>query len=228
MRPAGLTAVCVISLILGLVGGLALVVRGAAYVAQPFLMKVAADFQQSVTRQSPQMQEMQKHQEAMNQEIAAIQRRWLVPSIAGNLIAAVAAVGLVVGAVRGLHMKPRAHILLIAGMAAGILHGLMASSIGYATARETQPIMQRHMTLATQNVGAGLPPAARAMQTSMTNSMMQVGTALGFVFIFGWTFVKCAVYAVCIWYLQTPRIRKLFEGDGSDRAVIDALSDAPS
>jgi hypothetical protein len=58
--------------------------------------------------------------------------------------------------------------------------------------------------------------------------MMQAGTAIGLAFAFGWALAKCGMYGVCIWYLLTPRVRRLLEGDGSERAIIDALSEAPT
>jgi len=228
MRPAGLTAVCIICLIVGLFGSLGLLLSCAGYIAQPMLMKLSSDFQKTLTPRTAQTQQEQQLQETMMQDIAAIQRKWLIPSLAATFVAAVAMAGLIIGAIRGLHLRRMAHAWLIAGMAAAILHAFIASYIGYVTQREIQPIMAQQMTQAMQNAAPGAPPAARAMTSGMMSSAMQVSTAMGMMFIFGWTLLKCAFFAVGIWYLLTPRIRALFEGDGSDRAVIDALSDAPT
>jgi hypothetical protein len=60
------------------------------------------------------------------------------------------------------------------------------------------------------------------------NSSMQLSMAIAMTFAFGWGLVKCITYAFSIWYLLTPQIRRLLEGDGSERAIIDALSETPS
>lgn len=225
MRPAGLTAVCIISLILGLFGSLAVLLGCVGLIAQPAIMKMSQDFQKSVvTSQSPQVQQQLQQQEAMMNQMAAVQKKWMVPSAAAMLIAVVAVVGLIVGSIKGLYLKPQAHKWMIAGMTAGIVHALVASYIGYATQRDTQGIVMQQMNQTMQAAPGGMPPGAAAM----TNSAMQASMAISFAFIFGWAFVKCAYYATAIWYLLTPRIRRLFEGDGSDRAIIDALSEQPT
>jgi hypothetical protein len=227
MRPAGLTAVCIISLCLGVLGTFGLLAGCFGLVAQPMIMQWSRDFQKSITQNqsSPQLQQMQEQQEAMLEELQTIQRKWLIPSVAGLGIAAVAVIGLIVGAIKGLSMKPYAHKWLIIGMSAAIIHSLVASFVGYVTQRETQVIMVRQMNQTMQqNTPGGMPPGA----TALTTNAMQLGAAIGMVLIFGWMLVKCGFYTIGIWYLLTPRIRQLFEGDGSDRAVIDALSDAPT
>lgn len=225
MRPAGLTAVCIISLILGLFGSLALLAGCGGLIFQSTIMKMSQDFQKSVvTSQAPQVQQQLQQQEAMMNQITQVQKKWIVPSAAAMLIAAVAVAGLIVGAIKGLYLKPNAHKWMIAGMTAGIVHALAAAYIGYATQRDTQGIVMQQMNQTMQNAPGGMPPGAQAV----TNSAMQASMAIGVAFVFGWAFAKCAYYATAIWYLLTPRIRRLFEGDGSDRAIIDALSEQPT
>lgn len=227
MRPAGLTAVCIISLIVGVLGGFAVVAGCGGLMFRSTIMKLSQDFQKTVMSgapQTPQLQQMQKQNEAMMNELVKVQNKWIVPGVAAMFVSAAAVVGLIVGGIRGLNLKPRAHLWMIVGFSAGILHALIASYIGYATQHDTQAIMVQQMNQAMLTVPGSAPPGARAM----TSSAMQAGAAIGFAFIFGWAFLKCAAYATCIGYLLTPRNRKLFEGDGSDRAVIDALSAPPS
>lgn len=229
MRPAGLTAVCVISLVLGGLGSLSLLCGCVNTMFQSVMMDASLGMQDWIKNlQPPQMrQQMAKqweHQDELMQEVAAIQANWRIISIALLLILAVAAVGLIGGAIKGLNLRPRAHHWMIIGMSAGILHGLFAAYRDTGIQRETQVLTIRHMEKTLQSMPGGPNPQSRVM----TSSAMQLTGTLAAVIYYGWALVKCTTYATCIWYLLTPRIRQLFEGDGSERAVIDALSDTPT
>lgn len=229
MRPAGLTAVCLIALIFGVLGGFGFVGGIATTFLQPVIMDLTKWVQGKVLSVQPaqmqkQLEQTLAGQEQLMRETVALQRGWLPLLSVNLLILGGAAVALVVGAVKGLGMKPRAHYWMIAGMTAGIVHALLVGYVGVRIQRETAPITQRYVNQTLQGTPGGANPAARMM----ANNMAQAGAAIGFAFVFGWALVKCATYITCMGFLLTPRIRKLFEGDGSDRAVIDALSQAPS
>lgn len=229
MRPAGLTAVCIISYVLGFTGSLALLCGCANTLFQSAIMEASLGVQNWFDNlQPPQMQQqMAKHYEyerELMQEFAAIQANWLVISVALLLVLAVAVVGLIGGAIKGLNLSPRAHHWMIVGMSVGIVHGLFGAYRDAGIQRESQVLSLRHMERTLQATPGGANPQARAM----TSSAMQVTSTLSAVLYWGWALVKCTTYAICIWYLLTPRIRQLFEGDGSERAVIDALSETPT
>lgn len=229
MRPAGLTAVCVLALCLGVLGGGGLLVGCVSTFAQPLVMKVSESFQEWVLAFQPaqlrqQMAKQRELQKGMLDELAVIQRPWKPYQIVNLLLLAVAVTGLLVGAVKGLKLRPRADKWLMTGMITGVLYSLLASYIAYGTARETQPIAAKYTNMTLQSVPAGSAPAARAASAAA----MKVTAAFTMIMVFGWAVAKCTYYAIGIWYLRTPRIRQLFEGDGSERAVIDALSDTPT
>ncbi|MBL8849213.1 MAG: hypothetical protein JNG89_05995 [Planctomycetaceae bacterium] len=229
MRPAGLTAVCILSLVFGVLGGFSFVGGVMATFLQPVILDMTEWMQAKiVSAQPPQMQQQFNQQLAgqqqMMRETVAVQRRWMPVMLGSLLIVGAAAVALIVGAIKGLGLKPRAHHWLIAGMAAGILHALLSGYVGAGIQQESQVITMRYVNQTLQASPGGANPAARAMTTNFA----QAGTAIGMAFIFGWALLKCGIYAVGIGYLLTPRIRQLFEGDGSERAIIDALSAKPS
>jgi hypothetical protein len=229
MRPAGLTAVCVISLILGILGGLALGGGCITTFAQPYVMKVSEAFQEWVLRMQPpqmhkQFAQQRAQQKVMMEETMAVQRPWRPYLIAGLAILTAAVVGLCVGSVKCLRLKPRAHTWLIVGMSAGILHALISSYVGYGIARDTQPIAIKYVNQMQQTIPGPGAPAARAA----SSAAMQISAVVTMVLVFGWALVKCGFYGIGVCYLLTPRIRRLFEGDGSERAVIDALSETPT
>jgi len=224
MRPAGLTAVCIISLCLGVLGGFSLLAGCVGLVAQPFMMDAMQNFMKGMGgAQSPQMQQQLEQQRVVMQETLVVQQRWMPFMILAMVILAVAVVGLIVGAVKGLRLKRMAHRWMIFGMATAMVHALVAGYVGYGSQVESQAIVMRHFNQTVQTSPGMANPAAKAM----ANNMMQAGTGIGMVIVFGWVLLKCGYYAIAIWYLLTPPIRKLFEGDGSERAIIDALSDRP-
>ena len=224
MRPSGLTAVCVICLVMGALGCFPLLFGCIGLVAQPMINEVTQDFVRGMAGNSPQVQQQLDQQESMMQEVMAIQREWMPYSIAAMVFLAVAVVGMIVGAILGLNLKRMAHVWMITGMVAAIAHGLIGGYVGYTIQRDSQAIVMRNMNQAMQAGPAPAPPAAKAM----ANSAMQAGQAVGLMFMVFWLLVKCGTYGTCSWYLLTPKIRQLFEGDGSERAVIDALSEPPT
>ena len=229
MRPAGLTAVCLLSLALGVLGGFSFIGGVVTTFLQPVILDATEWMQgQIVSSQPPQMQQQFSQQLAgqkqMMRETIDVQRRWMPVMFVSLLILAATAVALIVGAIKGLGLKPRAHHWMIAGMAGGILHALVSGYVGAGVQHESQMITMRYVNQTLQATPGGTTPAAR----SMTTNIAQAGAAIGMVFIFGWALLKSGIYGTCIWYLLTPRIRALFEGDGSERAIIDALSPKPT
>jgi hypothetical protein len=229
MRPAGLTAVCILSLAFGVLGGFSFVGGVVATFLQPVILDMTEWMQAKII--SAQPAQMQKQfdqqlagQKQMMRETMAVQQRWMPIMIGSMLVLGAAAVALIVGAIKGLGLKRQAHYWMIAGMSAGILHALMSGYVGAGIQQESQVITMRYLNQTTQSTPGGANPAARAM---MTNAA-QAGTAFGMVIVFGWALLKCGCYATCIGYLLTPRIRKLFESDGSERSIIDALSAKPT
>jgi hypothetical protein len=225
MRPPGLTAVCIIALCLGVMGAMGIVVGIGGLVLQPAIQKWSTDLQKSLPgAQTPQGQKQAELQQNMMKELEPLTRRWLIPSLIGSAICLVAVVCLITGSIKGLNLRPMAHKWLIIGMSAGILHALVGGYVGHAVQRETQILTMRYMDQTLQSGPAAKAPGAKALM----NSTMQLTMVIGMVMTFGWGLVKCIFYAFGIWYLLTPMIRRLLEGDGSERAVIDALSATPT
>jgi len=225
MRPAGLTAVCIIALCLGVLGAMGVVVGLGGLVLQPAIQRWSTDMQKNLPGgQTPQMQQQLERQQVMMKEMEAVMHKWIVPSLIATGICVVAVIGLIVGSVKGLNLRPMAHKWLIVGMSAGIIHTLVGGYVGLGTQRESQLVTQRFMDQTLQSGPAATAPGAKAIM----NSTMQMTMVLAMVMVFGWGLLKCITYAFSIWYLLTPPIRRLFEGDGSEQAVIDALSATPT
>lgn len=229
MRPTGLTAVCLIAMALGVLGGFSLFTSIVATFLQPAILDFTEWMQAKIMSVQPaQMQQQFAQQMAsqkqMMQEMIAIQRGWMLYLVAGLVVLAATATALIVGGIKGLRLRPRAHYWMIAGFSAGILHALISTFVGIAIQRESEPITMKYVNQSMQTNPAMANPAARAMMTNAS----QAGATIGYAFLFGWALLKCGAYATCIGYLLTPRNRRLFEGDGSERAIIDALSDKPT
>lgn len=224
MRPAGLTAVCIIAIVMGVIGAFTNLLGVIGMVIQPYMSDFMQMFMSGMPGQPAQVQQQLEQQRVIMDDMAAIQQQWMPFIVAAMVVLMAAVLCMIYGGIQGLRLKPKAHWWMIGGMCAAMLHGMINGYYTYGTQRDSHPVMVRHMNQTLQAGGAPAPPAARAM----TNSAMQFGTAIGLVFIILWIMVKCCLYGSCIWYLLTPKIRQLFESDGSDRAIIDALSEAPT
>lgn len=213
MRPTGLSAICIISLVLGVLGASGLLMGCFGLLMQPAMMRFVEQMQQNLP---PQPGVQTQDPLAIHREAMAIQARWRGVLIAGFVLQAAAVSGLIFGGIQGLRLKRAAHKWLIAGMLIGILHAGVSAYAGYAMQRESRALVMRSMQTAPG--GMPPPPAVRGMMTQI----MQLSEAVALLQTFGWAAIKCGFFGVGIWYLSQRHIRRLLEPQEPLEIVFEA------
>ena len=206
MRPTTLTVICIIGLCLGVFGAFTVLASCGGLIMQPYVEQLTLRLQESIGA-PPQAQQQMAAQRAMQHDIMAVQYRWRPWLIGGFLLQAATVTLLFVGCIKGLGLKPGAHVWLLAAMCVGIVQTLVQVTLNWAMQQEMMGIMTRHMTQMMQATpGAPMPPG----MPQMMSGMMSFSTTLSILFIAVWGLAKIGYFAWSAWYVMTPSVRQLF------------------
>lgn len=195
MRPGGLTAICVIGLCLAVLGLFSCGTGCLGLVFQSAIQGFTAQMQQGV----PGGQELQE-------EIAALQARWMPLSTANLVLNAVASGLLLAGSILGLKMSPRTSQIFIPGLICGILQAVAYVGLTAVMQQEMQAVMAKQMT---QMMQQGPNPAAPGA-AAMTSGIMKMSSAIGIAVAVAWALALIVYYGTSIWYLRRKDVRALF------------------
>lgn len=219
MRPAGLTAVCVIGLVLGVLGGLGLLMSCGGLILQPFMQDAVMQFQRSLPGSNPQVQQQLDMQAAIQRDVLAVQARWRPWLIAGMVLQLATVVLLLAGCIRGLALKHGAHRWIVAAMLVGILQSILQTGVFWATQRETTAIMSRSMAQIMRGTpGAPMPPGMPQMMSGMMNFSATI-TIMAFA---AWGLAKVGYYVFGACYVLTPSVRRLYAAEGTTANAVAA------
>lgn len=200
MRPKGLTAICIIGLILSVLGFITNAVG-------MFWWFMGQRFAEMMTAFNPGMnQQLADLQRTMYQELSEMQTRWAPVTIALMILQMVLAVLLFVAAVRGLKMSKGALKLLSTTMVFAIVLQLGRIYPDVMIQKETQEISARFQNRMFQ--AAGSPAARPAM--NMAKGFQEMGMAIGFMFMAAWTIAKLSYYGTGLWYVNRKDVKALF------------------
>ncbi len=216
MRPTALTVICVIGLCLAGLGVFSALAGCLGLIAQPALNKFVMDMQQGLPAQQMQAQQ------AMQQEIVAVQRKWMPLLIGQYGLHVVTVVLLFIGCVKGLKLGRNGHKWLFAAMISAIVLEVLRLIPAIGMQREIQAVMANYMN---QMMAAGPgapPPAVRGMM----QEMMSIGTGVGIVFTFGWALLKLGFYGWSAWYARKPEVQRLFTGEDVPIELVDGPGSA--
>jgi hypothetical protein len=193
-RPSGLSAVCIIGLILGGLGSLMWCFGGFSLVMQlagtnPFAPDPAA-----------LPPEMQGPQAEMLREAEALGQKYMVVNTLIWAWQLVTLVLLFVGCIAGLRMTPRALVWLKRAMINGLAFELVRAVPTIAMQLETVGMMERMM----QGMGGGRPGAAPppGMKTFL------VAFSLGFAALL--ILAKLGYYGWGLWYVSRENVQNWF------------------
>ena len=193
-RPGGLTAVCVIVIVLGGLGAM------ASLMALPGLIFGAAMQKQMGQAFGSTMPDEQRDAYAgMMNDMGAVQSQWLPIALPATIMGVVVAVALIVGGVRGLGRKPGAgewlRRILLLTMLVDIARAVINSVMQVQVAEVTSEYMAKIM-------GAQGGPAAAGM-----GQMMGIMTYVGIAFIVAWTLAKMMFYGFSYSYVGRSHVR---------------------
>ncbi len=200
-RPGGLTAVCVIAGVLGLLGFCGVLVGGANLV---FGQKMQQAF---AFNQPPKLQEAQTK---MNASINAVTQRYFAVSLSLLVFQAILCGLLAYGGFRCLSLNPGARNLLLIGCGVGPIF-LIARFISFVIMQlEIMPIMQTYFeTTITASAGPGNSP--QQMGAEFGASMAKASIIAGMVFNAGWSLTQLIFFGFAFRYLKKPAVAALFE-----------------
>jgi hypothetical protein len=207
-RPGGLTAVCVIAIVLGCLG-LCSVLLGVFSLAAAPLMKRMVEEQQRTAMNNPAHNanlEMQKKMQAIGD------RHW-GSSLAFLLANTVLAGSLLAGGIAALMMVPKARTFLLAVFVAAIAFVIVRAVVEAFAQMEMAAAISDSM----RNIMAtAAPPGPAARQgaaqaAEMATVFTKVGVFGGIAITVLFALAKVIFYAIGARYLCRPNIRRLFE-----------------
>lgn len=211
MRPKGLTAICIIGIILAGLGFIS--------VSGGLLWWIAGNrFFETMSQLGSLNPQQAQLQETMMHEVVELQQRWAPFTIALTILQAVLVVLLLVAAIKGLRMRKGAGRLLATTMAFAILLELARIYPNYMLQQGSQEINTRYQNTLMQT--GGNAPRARAAFTVMKQAQ-QVTMVVTYLIMGSWVIAKLGYYGTALWYVNRKDVRLLFEPEAETAAVSD-------
>ena len=209
-RPGWLTAMCVISIVLGslgIIGGLSGVVGLAM---QSRTQQINSMFMPPGPAGGPQAK-MKELQEEMQQAIQPVIKRWNPFSYVLILFRLVQGGMLVAGGIMTIGLKPTGRSLLTAVLLVSIPIDLAQAALQAVIQHQTMAVVGSFMP---RMMEASAPPGKPlpAGVSNMTTTMMNVAAIGMIVFTVVWVGVKIGFYISSALYLRRPAIVSLFPG----------------
>jgi hypothetical protein len=206
-RPGGLTAVFVISIVLGGLGLGGSLLGLASLAAQSTLENAF-----KMPRQPGMPDDAFRAQEEMQIKVEEITHRYQGFSIGVVLLNLVISAGLLAGGIMGLKMIPKARAWLVTVLAAAILFEIIATVHTVIIQVETASVITGQMSKMMTTMPKGGPPEGKAI----VETAAKVGVFIGMAFSLGWALAKVVFYGFGVCYLRRPNIRQLFPEDTPD------------
>ena len=207
-RPGALTAVCVIAIVLGALGlfGALISCGGLAFRGR---------MQQLVTMGGPpgagdEAAEIQQ----MQDDIAAVQGKYLAFNVGFVAAHFVVAASLLAGGILTLAMRPAGRTVLVSVCGAAIVFELVRAVFQTIVQMETAAVMTPHFEELMAKGGGGGPSA-----DLMVNAM-RVGVFIGLALGIGFVLAKIVYYSISLVYLRKPHVKARFEGPRSITGLV--------
>jgi hypothetical protein len=215
-RPGGLTAVCVIAIILGSLGLLSsLVTMGS--------LAVGSRFQQAMMTSSPRpgRDKVFDVQRTMQKRIQAVTDRYRRPTVGFALLNMVLAASMLAGAIMALNRVPKARTVLLTVFAVAILFEISRSIVQVFIQWETAAVMSEMLPrMMETSMPANVPNVPNAQDTAAMGTVIARAIIMvGFVFNLVLSLAKLIYYGVGWSCLRRPPARDWLESAGSSRRI---------
>lgn len=197
-RPGGLTAICVIAIVLGVMGCGSSVLKGVNAFAGKY-------FQDMVSSMGGQPNnEMAKAQQEMNEAIWEVNNRYTIPTLVLAAAQFFVGIAIVVGGIRTLGLKAAGRKLLLMACCFILLYEIAQFIMMLFQTMQMMPIMEVHMSRMMEATPGNNPSAQEFGKTMAKFSLIG-----GMIFQGGWLLIKFVFFGIAIWYLGRPRIVEL-------------------
>jgi hypothetical protein len=198
-RSGGLTAICIIVVVLGVLGFFSGVLKGVNVV-------FGAQMQQAFGSMGAGTGDQARVQAEMQAAIAVEMKRFVV----ANSILSVAQLALcgtlVYSGLQTLGLKALGRKLLLAVCACLLVFEIVQLVVAVLQQLSMGPIMELYMPRMMQS-----PDGNNAGAEKFGQIIARMSIIGGVVMQCVWTLLKFVVYAVAIWYLRMPKVSTLFE-----------------
>lgn len=202
-RPGGLTAICVLAIVLGALG------------LFTWLMGVAGLFGGKQMQQAFQMQNQPGMDDEMNQimkdmqdDSFDLQARYFIPNAAVLGVHLLVAVLLLVGGLGTLGLKPNGRMILMGVCALAILLEAGRTVVYVSLQTQNMSVIDGHM----QRMLTASPQGAKNKQMAdIMKVTMRVALILTFVFYGIIELAKVSFYLASLIYLTRPKVKALFQ-----------------
>ena len=203
-RPGGLTAVCIIAIVLG---GLGIFASLSAFTMSLVGNQVQQFQQQFAAAGSPP--EVQQVQAEMNAETMRIANRFRLANVGISLTHLVVAGCLLLGGIWALQLKEKGRRLLWAVCLVAIVFELARSVPNVLMQMENAALMEEYMPRLMQ---AQTPGDQDAQVAEFGRMFARFSMIMGWVIFAGWLSLKLVFFAVAARYLWSPRVKAIYTG----------------
>lgn len=203
-RPGGLTAICVIAIILGVLGVLAALIGGGGLVVNKLFREQLAKQQQPPPGFPQGMADAQKK---MQEAIYAVADRYFIADVILLPIHGLISVFLIVAGAKAMTLVPEARTLFQGALIAALVMLVVTTIKGAVQQIEMFGVMDQFF-----KEMAGDMPGAGAQGKDVFVTAMRIGMIIGAVFGFGWQFILLLFYGLSLNYLSRPNIVALYAG----------------
>jgi hypothetical protein len=231
VRPGWLTAIAVISIVLGALGMLSVVVGVLGQLFSAQAQQWVQQWMQGMAKIGPAGGGMPPEALKMQQELPTLmidmQARWRIVMLVLLAINFVLSALLLTSGIGTLKLARWGRTLLLASLAGTILFEIVQVIPGlviqYDTMQITQEFMSKMISASQRKTGGNAPPGMNPM--GFTAAITNATFAISLVMACGWVLVKVTLYGAAIYYLRTPLIRSLFANQAGAAEVqpIDSM-----
>jgi hypothetical protein len=196
VKPGALTAVCVIAIVLGIMGVLAVCIGGAGLAASSTL--------QGMLTVGPNATPFDKAQIELQQEMMAINGRYLPIAVVLLGVQLVVSPLLIVGGVKALSMQHSGRRLLIYAFIAVIIFEVVRTAFQLYLQMQMLPLYDE-MAMRLAREGGNTP------QVEMFQRIGKGSAMFGVVFLIFWGAVKLVLYGLSARYLSLPKTIDVYD-----------------
>lgn len=203
-RPGGLTAICVVAIVLGVMGFMSSSMKGVNLLFGKKLQNLVSSVGGMPNKK------MVEAQEELNDAIWEITDRFLIPNVLLALAQFALAIALIFGGLKAMKLRAIGRKVLVVTCSFVVFFEIAQLVVGSMIQIQMMPVMEVHMSRVMEAVPGDNPGGDKFAQSVAKFSMIA-----GFVMAGGWALIKLVFLGVSIWYLRIQRIRSLFDRNAS-------------
>jgi hypothetical protein len=204
-RPGGLTAICVIAIILGVLGVITALMGIVGAVAGQAMQKaMAPSMPQNMNEEAQQVQE------EMNEAIQEVGQKFMVPNVVSIICSLTLAIGLIVGGSQSLKIKPSGRTILLMVFSIAILFELVRGGFQIYVQMQILAVMDEFWPRIVETSAAQQGQGGPDLETIMSVLWM-VTKVSAYVFTILPVLLKAGYYVIGALYLGRENVKRLFD-----------------